>query len=217
MPHSCLGVPTTFQGGLTPDQWSCLLPWHHLLISWSSQYYQTLPVWSNSGTTEAKWMEASIRPTPFWVWLSTRNTSHQCKEGVMLFWAGQMHTTPTPQGWQCHGRCRAVVKQALGSSIATEISSFLSHIAWDTIPPGLRLVLRQKGVMKSLLLSAEPIHGIYLGCASPAAQSHTKLQLFSKPTVCICSRGQGEVWGHHWHCTHRRWGWKDAELSRLDL
>lgn len=73
---------------------------------------------------------------------------------------------PLLRGGNGHARHRAMVKQAFGSSVATEISS-LSHTAWDAVLFGLRLLLYQgmdlKGSDKVTTLSRANTHGTYFG------------------------------------------------------
>lgn len=194
MAHSCLEGPpptSTSQGGRTPHPWSCLLPWHHL-SSALPDFAGLKSCWDNWSQTDGRQHQASFllgltlhpqHPTP---------VHRRCS--ALLGWADTQHPF---HSWQCHLRHRAVVKQALGSSVATEISS--SYLTLLGTP--LYLVLDwfcirhwdQKGEMRSLLLSAGPAHGTYPGCASPAAQS-TQSCSCSVPSEHLV-QGQGEEWG----------------------
>lgn len=106
-------------------------------------------------------------------------TSVQRRCNALLGWAE--HTAPTPQGWHCQAKQRAVgfwghqwPQRSPASYLLLPGTPFHLVLDWFYIR-----CWAQKGVMKSLLLSAEPAGGTYLGCASPAAQSHRKLQLLS--------------------------------------
>lgn len=74
------------------------------------------------------------------------------------------------------------------SSMGTEISSFLSHIAWDTILPGLSLVLHQVlGSKRSDEIPA-PLQSMVHTLAVPLLL-HRVTQSCSCSS-CICSRGR---------------------------
>lgn len=151
------------------------------------------------------------------------NTLHQCKESVMHFWTGKTHAAPTSQGWQWPWK--AMVKQAFGSPMDTEISSFLSHIACDTVLFALKLVLYQvmglqgSDKVTTSLSRANAWHILWIQPLQLHRTMH-KPELVSvlQTNICICSRASRSICEstiQHWK--HRRWSCKDAELLRWDL
>lgn len=103
--------------GLFPEKhqispWSCRTDCSALFLSpsvdgtISPQYYSSLPVWGNTGTTVEMGLNG-WKPVSGWPSSGPDspppNTLHHCKEGIMHFWTGQMHATPTLQEsqWPC--------------------------------------------------------------------------------------------------------------------
>lgn len=106
----CLLVCSQKKTQISP--WSCRTDCSALFLSpsvdgtISPQYYLSLPVWSNTGTT----VEMGLNGwKPVSCWPSSGpdspppNTLHHRKEGIMHFWTGQMHATSTLQEsqWPC--------------------------------------------------------------------------------------------------------------------
>lgn len=144
-------------------------------------------------------------------------SSHLFTSNIFLGWAE--HTAPTPQGWQCQARHRAAgfwghqwPQRSSASYLLLLGTPFYLVLDWFASGSGTKM---SDDVTAPL---SRAIGGTYLGCASPAAQSH-KAAAAQRVLIQLCASGPGagEVWGHHWHCIHRRWGWKPAELSGSGL